>query len=1642
MSAATAARMAGRALAALLLVPGCSVDLGLSGGAQIACGDAGSCPEGTGCRSSIGMCVPTNAEDQQPPAVVGKARIEPGPARVGTTLTICFDVTEPLASPPTVRVDVGDHTVEPALQGEPGPDDVTFCFTWKVTGSEQSGNRALTADLVDRTGNVAADVALGSVVLDFAAPQLVVEPEVAPAIARKGTTLSARLVFDEALTGEPQVRMGPEGTASGAAPLTWAWAAAEEALTHVFTYEPTGDEAQGAHTVWLVHAEDEAGNTSEPRSLGRVVLDFDDPGILSGESRRVLPKVANIDRTVRVELEADEDLGAGTVRLAGKQDGHTDLVFEGGADGPRSLRFVHTVAADTDGVWSLVLTGLGDVAGNVADPIPIDELFIDTLAPEVSLPAEVWDGEAFVGLDERFTEAHPLADGAPLLLRFTTRERRPGEPDVGVLLTIDGDPRGAVAEVEPWFEAGGDPDLRAYEARYTARAADWSSVDGRREIAVEAVDEAGNSSGAVACGGVRLDFHPPEVVEGSAHLEVTPPVGLVQPGNAATIGSSLRLVFETNEPVGAGVVVTARGPADGEVLAFAPVETGGTRQDWTMTLTEAVVGEHDGSEFGVEVVAPDAAGNRSTTEVASFIVDTVAPPPPDPERVELRRSPWGTGRAGEPDQPSKVISGDEAATSAGSVLVIVADEVTPDGVVQVGVVRVREDGGFGPAPLAGADVATVFMATVDGAGNTSDFVPVENGVWVATLGGKVAGSDAENPHGARWLPGLAQAPLPREGPGLPTMHLRSLALLGDDTHVLTGVRGWAYPDAGWDGLVAARSGVVWDPLRGELLVFGGAGSLGCDLPPFWRWTGREWAVVPAAAPAPAARLAPAMVWDGARGRVVLFAGGDALAALDDTWEWDGAQWLDVAPFGPSPPARYAPAAAWDPVREVVLVHGGCRDYQCTELLEDLWAWDGARWTEADLGGVGPSARSHHAMAWDPVSESTVLFGGCIAAADVEGRCDLSRDQLGDTWTWDGRAFTRRCLGDAGEPDHCADAPTARAMHAMATWPDDSGVALFGGWSGEHRPVGPNAKADLWRWTGSDWQEIHGGDGVGGRHGAGLVGVPSDGRLYAVGGYAVGRGQTRHGELLAWEGDDWVKLSSGGYPVPVPTPWPRISPPSPTRPETGAQQSVAVAYHESVGMTVLFGRPPGAGATWGWDGAAWTEFAPAGGPGPDGRLLAGLAHDPAGDRTLLFGGQTEGDCDGTGKRNCDSLWALGFDDGGAATWELLCGGEHPQCRAPLGPRTARAIAWDPDEGRLVVFGGFAWASEAPEHGGWSPCPSSARSLETQGEQACVLADTWVFRNGAWTDICGGPDSGPCGPGFRRTATMAYDEARDEIVLFGGTAMFCGSDVPRCPLDPHWPGRYGDTWVLSGDEWEQRCGPDMERDCGPALRHGAATVWDPIRGRVLLFSGSPDPSVGGYRDVWEWDGTRWRQLESPSPPPPGRMWHAMAFDRARGRAVVFGGCLDDGECVEGPLELDAGPDLRPSLLPAFSWRAAGGDADAIRAIQLAAFAGGRGYDVAPDGGVGRLVPGAEVAVWDAAGGRWHAGPSVDSDIDEPSELTMTLGDEPARFVEPSGGRIHFRLAPVGGSGSGPTEAQLAVDYLELRVEYDARVAARRP
>ncbi|MEB2322151.1 MAG: hypothetical protein OZ921_06535 [Sorangiineae bacterium] len=353
----------------------------------------------------------------------------------------------------------------------------------------------------------------------------------------------------------------------------------------------------------------------------------------------------------------------------------------------------------------------------------------------------------------------------------------------------------------------------------------------------------------------------------------------------------------------------------------------------------------------------------------------------------------------------------------------------------------------------------------------------------------------------------------------------------------------------------ALPAMAYDGVHRRAVLFGGQNNSG-KLGDTWEWDGltKTWT---AAAPAskPSARGGHAMVFDAARGTVVLFGGVDANNQfLADTWEWDGATktWTDVTPSGVSPTGREFHAMAYDAARGKVMLFGGHgADYVD---LADTWEWDGlARtWTPVTVA-VSPSLRTSPAMAYDAVRHKVVLFGG------------HGGGYLNDTWEWDGAAKTWTQLTPAAPP-------AARGGHAMTYDAARGKVVLMGGFSSA---PGTGSFDDTWEWDGSSWTNVSPGPSPPARSSHAVAYDVARERVLLFGGFVSG---VALADTWEWDGAAWTQAS------------PASSPP--------ARGHLALADDLARQRVVLFGGFGGSGwlaDTWEWNGATWANVTPASSP---------------------------------------------------------------------------------------------------------------------------------------------------------------------------------------------------------------------------------------------------------------------------------------------------------------------------------------------------------------------------------------------------------------------------------------------------------------
>lgn len=567
---------------------------------------------------------------------------------------------------------------------------------------------------------------------------------------------------------------------------------------------------------------------------------------------------------------------------------------------------------------------------------------------------------------------------------------------------------------------------------------------------------------------------------------------------------------------------------------------------------------------------------------------------------------------------------------------------------------------------------------------------------------------------------------------------------------------------------------------------------------------------------------------------------------------------------PEPPGNLNFAMAYDSARGRTVLFGGVAS------PADTWEWDGRVWTNV-TSSARPSGRLGHAMAYDSARNRIVLFGGFPAGTSAS-------EALADTWEWDGTTWMEVTP---------ALSPPPRALHGMVYDAARDRVVLFGG-----RAPDGTALADTWEWDGRTWTDVTQAAGPPARLWAAMVNDSGRGRVVLFGGYGA---DGRLADTWEWNGTTWTNVT------------PAVGP--------GARGPCAMAFDSRRGRIVLFGgqdsTPPYSFLldTWEWDGTTWSELTPA--ASPPGRILLGMAYDSARGRVVLFGGTT-GDLladtweydgttweDVTPRPSPSSRFhhAMAYDSArkrvvlfggvgraaGDDTWEWD-GTAWTDVSPALSPPTGsdHAMAYDSSRERVVLYSGYdaydtwewdgsTWANVTPGAPGPSLTLPSMAYDSRRGRTVLFGrgsgSETWEWDGTTWIDV-----TPAVSPPYRIWQAMAYDGARGRVVLFGGYGA---------------GGVLADTWEWDGTSWY-----DVTPAVSPPGRIGSALVYDESLGRVILFGGSEYSSTGTSRsDTWTWDGATWEEVTPPSGPS-GRYFHAMAYDSARGRVVLFGGLSGRG------------------------------------------------------------------------------------------------------------------------------------------------------
>lgn len=132
-----------------------------------------------------------------------------------------------------------------------------------------------------------------------------------------------------------------------------------------------------------------------------------------------------------------------------------------------------------------------------------------------------------------------------------------------------------------------------------------------------------------------------------------------------------------------------------------------------------------------------------------------------------------------------------------------------------------------------------------------------------------------------------------------------------------------------------------------------------------------------------------------------------------------------------------------------------------------------------------------------------------------------------------------------------------------------------------------------------------------------------------------------------------------------------------------------------------------------------------------------------------------------------------------------------------------------------------------------------------------------------------------PAARTQGSVAYDDARGQLVLFGGLV---GQSTT-----------VNETWTWDGKSWKLQT-----PKTSPSAREQAAMAYDPVHHNVVLFGGLARGNVSGkggalvpVMDTWTWDGRTWTMRATSHEPVFNSSWPAAAaFDPVSGMVLAFG------------------------------------------------------------------------------------------------------------------------------------------------------------
>ena len=284
-----------------------------------------------------------------------------------------------------------------------------------------------------------------------------------------------------------------------------------------------------------------------------------------------------------------------------------------------------------------------------------------------------------------------------------------------------------------------------------------------------------------------------------------------------------------------------------------------------------------------------------------------------------------------------------------------------------------------------------------------------------------------------------------------------------------------------------------------------------------------------------------------------------------------------------------------------------------------------------------------------------------------------------------------------------------------------------------------------------------------------------------------------------------------------------------KPEARGAQSMAYDPHN--GVAVIFGGYTmnggwsSLGDTWvySYTENSWTELILT--PSPSVRSNHAMVYCNETNEIILYGGQGS-------SGGLTNTWSFACN---TQTWSQVATSTNP------GVHHSLALAYDPQENAVILFGGF-------------------------DDEGMVTDDTWMFdcATREWTEL-----SPATAPLARYGHVMVYDETINKLVMTSGNTAY--------------QGHQDDTWTfdVATSSWTE-----LTPTGTPDRLKWPSMTYDSVNQKCILFGGQ----IGDYAvdHTWVYDGhTNTWTRRYPDVAPEDRINTGLAFDSVNNIIILFGG-----------------------------------------------------------------------------------------------------------------------------------------------------------